>query len=504
MTDRPECISKLAFYLESKEPLIYLFIINSDFIEAPEELFGCIAGVKFENRRVKFLYDKEKLEKLPSDELFFLVMHEAYHIFKKHLIRFAKIENRLLMNIATDAVINYEIEHLNFSYELRPKILDGAVALPREFIEEFRDLKEDAIVTERVYHWILSQKTKKKDLLRPGAKVKVKSTGEYGKISKDLGNDNYEVKKDDGNKSNHHEDDLIPVVKIGKDGKGIPFNPDFEVEYETEGDKHFDGEKGDEEDGSVEERLFTEKLVKQAREIAKNAGNESNSGFLNSVEKLLQPKINWKRELNKRINIFYSTNSFLKKKILSPITYPWNPRSNYDILCNHWLTMVQKIQTYIIFAIDTSGSVFSDSYDLENFFTEVDSASKELEFSKTGSILTFQWDTEITEGLKPYKRGDWKSYKLKGGGGTTPQVAFKYLNKIFEEKNGHYFVNTKDVKFVTRDKTNLPFLIFLTDGEFFHPMKEDDLGIYSANKKNVLYFTRNEKMVYPQNYVLYQ
>ena len=504
MKERPDCISKLAMYLESKEPLIYLFIINSDFIEDDGTILGPgLAGVKYENRRVKFLYNQTIFDKLTPEELYFLVIHEAFHIFKKHILRHHTKDyvNHLLLNIAEDAVINFEICDLTFNYDLRPKMIDGTVSIPQNFTEEFRDLGKDAMVTERVYHWYMNRKMKKEDLLYPGARVKIKSTGEYGNISKDLGKGSYEVKKDDGSKSNHHKDDLVPVVKVSNSPNGIPFNPDgFEVEFEMQGDKHFNSE---EEDG-VEEKLFTQKLAKQAREISKSAGTENSSGMLSKVEALLKPKINWKKELNRRMNIFMSNNSFLKKRVLSPINYPWNPRSNYDILSSYWITMTQKIQTYIIFAIDTSGSVFYDNFDIENFFTEIDSAAKELEFSRSGSILTIQWDTSISENLKPYRQGDWKKYQLKGGGGTTPKVVFKHLDDIFEDKGGYYMVNANGTKFATRNKTDLPFLVFLTDGEFFRPLKEDDLGIYKNSKKNILYFTKNAELIYPrENYVLY-
>ena len=56
--ERPKFISKLALYLQDKEPLIYLFIINSDFYNIdgtdllPKETD--LGGVFIYNRRVKY------------------------------------------------------------------------------------------------------------------------------------------------------------------------------------------------------------------------------------------------------------------------------------------------------------------------------------------------------------------------------------------------------------------------------------------------------------------
>ena len=53
MIQRPEIISKLAMFLMDKEPLVYLFIINTDFIPEEKllEKLGGFAYVTFKNKR---------------------------------------------------------------------------------------------------------------------------------------------------------------------------------------------------------------------------------------------------------------------------------------------------------------------------------------------------------------------------------------------------------------------------------------------------------------------
>lgn len=443
MSSRPDYISKLAIYLQSKEPLIYLFIINTDFINDLEGnyLGSFPAGVKYENKRVKFYYKPDFLEKLSARKLYFIILHEAFHIFKRHLERHEKLENKLLCNYSQDAVINYEIKNLNFSYDLVPEMIEGCVEIPDEFFYNFTKIGKEAVETNRIYYWML---------------------------------------------------------KNNKKFQTIDFNLIFQ-------DKHFSYDK----ENSVEEKLFTEKLIHQAKKIEstikeKIIGNKKGS-LISTIEKLLKPKINWKRELNKRMNVFFSENSFLKEKKKNIINYPWNAVSQYGILGKYWIKTIEKLQTYIIFAIDTSGSVFSDKNEIETFFTEIDAASKELEFNKRGQILTIQWDTEIQEGLKVYKSGAWKNFNLEGGGGTSPQVVFKYLEKVFKKINKSYLIKEDGINFIIPNENKLPFLIFLTDGYFFKKLCENDLLLYKNNKKNILYFTKNINDIYPlNNYIIYE
>lgn len=505
---RPNCISKLAMYLQSKEPLIYLFIVNSDFIDDAEgKYLGPFpAGVKYENRRVKFFYKPDFLKELSEAELYFIVLHEAFHIFKRHLLRFEKLTNKFLLNYSQDAVINYEIKNANFDYILIPKMIEGGIEIPDDFIYEFRSLNKDAIETNRLYHWMLKNGVGlvKSDFLTVGSKVKIKSSGEYGTISKRYKSGNYEVKKEDKSLEKHPEENLIPVLKAcDTKHNGVPV--DFEVEFEMFQDKHFEYEK----ENGIEEKLFTEKLIRQAKKIGTNlpkkyAGNEEGN-LIDRLEEILKPKVNWRRELKKRMNVFYSENSFMKRDIKSIINYPWNAVSQYGILGRYWIKLVEKLQTYIIFAIDTSGSVFSDRHEVETFFAEIDAAAKELEFNRRGQILTIQWDTKITEGLTIYKAGDWKKFDLQGGGGTSPEVVFNYLDKIYNRVGGGILVKENGISIGIPNEKKLPFLVFLTDGYFFNRLKEDDLRIYKNNKKNVLYFTRSKKDIFPkENYIIYE
>ena len=542
--ERPDRISRLAIYLSDKEPLIYLFIINSDFVEDKEnKIIGdSLAGVFLKDRRVNFIYNKEKLNALSKEELYFLIIHEAFHIFKKHLTRHKALfeKNHVVANISEDAVINHEITEAKYYYKLKPKQITGTIEVPLYFLSEFRRLGENAIVTERLFHWFLRKnKLSKHDTLSKGSFVKKKDDGGYGKIIKDKMNRIYEIEEYseqemleefENNKIKDHYstqkerqkkkklkttiqeiDNLIPVIFNNRDGSSIgAVDVDFEIENRLSFDKHFEEENKDGEN-SIEEKIFTNKLFEQAKKMEENNLRQSSKtagvgagNLLSKLEELLKPRVNWRRELNKKINVFVSNNSYIKDVKRSVINYPWDAKSQYGILGKWNITLTRNLQTYIIFAIDTSGSCFYDKFEMETFFTEVDAASKELEFNKKGHVLSLQWDWELQSSLNVYRNGDWRKYKISGGGGTNPRSVFSYLTKTFRPKNNHFVVKENDVKFIIPSKKKLPLLFILTDGYFYSKLTENDLGVYEENKKNVVFFTRTKDYLFEKaNVILY-
>lgn len=516
MNQRPEIISKLAMFLMDKEPLIYLFIINTDFIEEKDFMkkFSGYALVTFIDGRIKFIYDPEILNMFNANQIFFLILHEAFHIFKKHLDvdLYKQFNNKFLLNVAQDAVINEEISNMQISYDLKPDQLVGTVKIPEEYKKEKENLGKDAYTTKRLYYWYLekAKQNLKKELLQIGRYVHIRETEQYGRIDT-IDKNNYTVdvmtkeemfkdlkeKKNHGNKQKFKEEQLIPVV-FGNDsyhGKSAEDQTIINLNEEN---------KEENKENLVEVEIFTKKLVQKAKEIEKyisnSAGNEV-GGITRLIEKLIKPKVNWKIILNKHLNLFFSRNSSQKERKKSFITYPWNAKSRYGILYKYYIETICRLQNYIILAIDTSGSCFGSDAEIETFFSEIEAMAKWLNFTKSGKVLTIQWDTQIAEPLTEYVHQDWKKFitgkrKIKGGGGTTPEVVFNYLTKIFKKKNGSYYVNEGEINFVIPDKTKLPYLIFLTDGYFFNKLNEKDLGIYKENMKSILFFTRTKEHLF--------
>lgn len=505
-------------YISDKEPLIYLFLINCDFIEDEEGkiLRGSPAGVAYKDRRVIFYYNKEMIEAYKKEELFYLIIHEAFHILKKHHDRHKELfkKNMLIANMAEDAAINYEINSMNFNYELKAKMPEGGITPPRDYMHENRRMGEDAVETFRIFAWMAKKaEENRQKTLDQFEELYNKKTGERGTPIQNNGDGTFQVRDKDGQEKKMNGEDLIPVIKPDSSGNFTPFNG--EAIYEVSFDKHLEEQEKQEDNfedlkNEIERQNFADNIIEQASQIeekikSRHPGKEVGN-LTRKIKELNKPKVNWRKQLKRNMNTFISNHSYLKDRVQSPVNYPYDPKSNYGILGKHAIEVVHKVTSYIIFAIDTSGSCFYSEEDVKTFFTELDFAAKELSFSRTGKILTMQWDWQVTDGLREYKRGSWKDYNMFGGGGTNPSAIFRYIDSVAKERSNGYLFEANGVKFATRSKKELPYLVILTDG-MFYPMREDELGIYKNNPKSVLWITRNTDAIYPkekENYIQYR
>jgi predicted metal-dependent peptidase len=536
---RPEIISKLSFYLMDKEPLIYLFIINSDFIKdrwgylAQGDSEG-FAGVTYKNNRTVFLYTDSFLN-LPLERLYFILIHEAQHVFKCHTKGLHDhLDNHHLVNVAEDAIINTEILQMKF-LGIQPKVPEdsGCLTVPTDFKKDYKELGVDAYTTPRLYAWYM----KKKELKKKEFILKVKyckdKDGNYGQAIYEEGGEivtlefpsfedlksriknpataNTTVDSTTPVVKKKNLDDLTPVILAGDENSfRIASGENHGAELEGYFDKNISG-VFDEPDGSdgniIPQEVFIENLVKQSNKMIeqnqsmqdarKAAGINPGNSLSESVQRLLKSQIKWKKEFKQGLNIFLSDRGSVKGVKKSYITHLMNPRSRYGMLARSNIKTATKQQQYIIIAIDTSGSCFYDDYDKERFFTEIDSISKEMEFSNTGKVYTVMWDWGVRQdNMFEYKCGDWKKYRLKGGGGTNPATVFRYLQSRSAEVSGGYIMKINDKEnIIIKDKKKLPFLLFLTDGFFYNRLKDTDLGMYQKDRSSLMFLTRNENKI---------
>ena len=534
---RPEIISKLSFYLMDKEPLIYLFIINSDFIKDEWGLLKQgdkegLAGVSYKNSRVKFVYTDSFLA-LPLKELYFVLIHEAQHVFKHHTKGLHdKLENHTLVNIAEDSIINSEILEMKF-LGLQPEMPDsGGFKIPDGFKAKFSGIGKDAYTTPRLYNWMKQKEDKskeeeKRDFLKKNEYCKT-SDGEYGKVLwDDRSNGLYTVifeskedmiknnKEGSGGKIKEEKDiqpeNLTPVIFLDNESG---YTSGFENTFEAEAIGYFDKNindaeelKDDKEEDIIPQNIFTENMVKQAEKMVesnpalqaarKQAGIDAGNSLIGAIKELLKTQVSWKKEFKQDLNIFMSDRGSTVGFKKSYITHLMNPRSRYGMLGKHKLRTNTKEQNYIIVAIDTSGSCFYDEYDKKRFFTEIDEVAKEMEFSNSGKVYTLMWDWRIRDDdLKEYKVGDWKRYVLSGGGGTNPYAVFEHLKSRTKEVGSGLVMklNNKE-NIIIKNKKKLPYLLFLTDGYFYRGLRIEDFLLYREDPKSVMFLTRTQDSI---------
>ncbi|RLD62957.1 MAG: hypothetical protein DRJ01_04980 [Bacteroidetes bacterium] len=537
--NRPEIISKLSFYLIDKEPMIYLFIINSDFVKDEwgllnqvkenGEIWEGYAGVNYSNNRVKFVYTDSFL-KLPIEQMYFVLIHEAEHIFKHHSKGLHDhLKNFKLVNICQDAIINDEINEMKFlGLKPEPPTEVGGCTIPDAFKNHYYKLKKEAYTTPRLYAWYENKRKpqdKKEFLLSAGfckdENGKYSSIGydprEEGKIvickmpSKEAMIGNSKGENNLGDYEKVEIETLTPVIIANQDSIYLKAEEEtYNAEVIGYGDPDISEapELKDEEDESIiPQRIFIENLVQQADKMIegnpalqaarKLAGVTEGNSLSGAVKSLLKSQVSWKKEFKQGLNIFLSDRGSTPGYKKSYITHLMNPRSRYGMLGKHRLKTRTKNQNYIIIALDTSGSCFYDEYDKQRFFTEIDEITRELEFNQSGKVYILMWDYSVAnENIYEYKVGDWKTYQLKGGGGTNPRNVFRHLEKRSEiiGNSIDMKLNEKEHIFI-KDKKKLPFLLFLTDGYFYDTLRDRDLRLYEKDKESLMFLTKIDRYI---------
>ncbi len=91
--------------------------------------------------------------------------------------------------------------------------------------------------------------------------------------------------------------------------------------------------------------------------------------------------------------------------------------------------------------IDTSGSCYDEEI-FQKFFSEIDYISEKF---KDISLYEFDVEVKADRAIMKYSKGDWKKLSMLGGGGTSVQPIFNYLNN---------------------NKLNREAIVILTDGYF--------------------------------------
>jgi predicted metal-dependent peptidase len=481
----PERISKLASFLRDKEPLMYLFLLNANYKKI-NGIVGFTSAVSFRNGIT--LYYSDYLLQMPIEEMYFVLTHEAQHIFKQHLHVFKKqFRNKedkndaLLANIATDAIINEEIKKFNFKYfeelSTKPVFWNDCVLINQEY-KNFLFMngvsEEDGFTSIRYYNWLKENGYEAESVMSEVESQIIISNGKDSITYKMF--ESYEFDESDSS------------------GAG-------ENDSQEKGDASKDGEDNDKQ-SEQETKNMIQRLVKQAKNMEEKLIGKVAGSMARDISIEKKSTINWKKELRKKIRYYVSKNCSKPNKKKSFLTYLMNPKSGKDLIFPHFLKQRDKLETAIIIAVDTSGSCFLSETEMETFFIEVDAIAKDLEKSKMGKVHLMQWEYYVQGDIEEYVSGSFKDLKLKGGGGTRPQSIFDFMDKNAKvNDNGTIFINNGSLNVYAENFKSLPLIIILTDGEFY-PFART--GIYK-DSKNVLFFTRtNGNIKDDTDFILYK
>lgn len=351
-------------------------------------------------------WNKGWIEKLTDNELRNIICHESLHLVLRHCER-AKTRDKDLWNRAVDACVNQML------------IQNG-----------FKDLPKGGVIPKYdEYHFNgisigdISKKTAE-EIYDELSKAKGKQKGK-GKVKK--------ADDDDGEGDSEYEfDEHIPdVQKENKDAKDIKEKP------QSNGGKNEDSQEGEDSDSENKEPNISKnedldekwgRILSEATTHARMAG-KGTLGMDRYVEKLLNPKMNWK--------------SILQREITqeSAVDYTWSVPSRRSHEYGIYLPSQKKENINLAIAIDSSGSI--DNATLQAFLSHTrDVVASFQNISLT--VIVCDCKIQATYEFTNANIEDIKKIKLSGYGGTDFTPVFTYLGK-----------NKPDVKLV----------IYLTDGE---------------------------------------
>ncbi len=368
-------------------------------------------------------------EPMTIEELEGVLVHEIEHLIRCHGER--ALEDHYIWNIAGDMLINDDISTMSIGNR-KLELPKGALYLAQATGDGYKG----QAVTEELYFWLLDKREQYRNQMQDLMKQAGKGNGQC----QSCGGDGKE-KDGQGNETGK------PCPHCGGTGKN-PSN--------GSGDELFDaiyGSKIDDHSVMEESDGLAEQAIKEIIDTAKIRGWGNMSG--NGVQKLEElckgAKINWKTLLRK----------YLSAAVNSPgniYENNWSKRNRRGLP----LPGVKKLSNKIVVGIDTSGSI--SDHEVQVFFTEIEKIVKDV-----GQLVVLQWDTEIKDVWKEYKRGDYKKITIKGRGGTDVQNVYKWM---VEEK-----------------MTSYPIVMF-TDGWF-------DYSFDTKKVKTIWCVTNEEKCTVP-------
>ena len=214
-----------------------------------------------------------------------------------------------------------------------------------------------------------------------------------------------------------------------------------------------------------ESKQITKDILEKAKDMRERhgrnekgqAGGFGSGSAMDKIRNLYEPKIDWLKELKKKIQDFKSKsaasiNKFSKlpskkmktgvgkqkeKSFVTGLMHPASHVPGQKIVFKGPFKKAPYGEIVLIVALDVSGSIGKTT--IEKVFSEMDKIANNFKSGINaggrkfkGKVYFMTWDTEVT-GISEYKAGDWRKYAggeeaVVGGGGTTPTCIFDYMH----------------------------------------------------------------------------
>ena len=358
----------------------------------------------------EIMYHEKFVEKLTIAEINFVILHELLHVALGHMWRRSNRQPEL-WNMACDFVVNYALNEVVecYNHNKRKKDLreNEQIAMPKEVLYDKSFANMSA---EEVYSYLEKNAKKQKS---SQVAVKVQGSSKDGSNPSKSGGNTYDVNgKSYKSPSNH-----------GLWGKA---------------------DKADQSTKNEKQMEWGSNLM-QAAEDLKRRGLDPASLKLH-INELTKPQKNWKALLR----------DFIEEEINDYSFAPPDRRYDFGGIMLPDFNDKQEAVKDLLFFVDTSGSMSPEEITI--CYSEIQGAINQFKKRLHGILHFFDYDVKSKTYNFDDVYGDLSDIIPVGGGGTSFEAVFKYVNKNRKNYN--------DVKGI----------IIMTDGECPYPNEKITKG----------------------------
>ena len=396
------------------------------------------------------IFNVKYCNSLTTPELVFILLHELSHIALQHALR-GRGKNHDVFNIAADLIINKQIcEEYKVSPTGGVSKLSGegqaedkcGIAFPDGGLYSAAvDLTKDT--AESIYEELIKTAKKRKNNSLDGDNM-------HRGTSKGDQNSGGGSGSSDGNTSGSGGDGEGEITEVDFRGQKISLPASLRDIAESARDASLDN-------SSLKDKL--DEVARRAMVHYKQFG-QGHSNLARDIEKVLAPRIHWKKYLQKYLieaSQTFDTFSSPERRYLSRgMTLPGPRHTDPDTIKG------------LKVCIDTSGSISK-----EDLGIALGQVAQLLKKYKADAEVVY-WDTEVAATGKFSDIASLYKHEAKGGGGTDVNCIFEYFN-------------SKECK----DKPKL--ILIFTDGYF------GKVDMHLVNrlhcKKNIIWVINDDNLV---------
>jgi len=374
-----DCISSLIL----KDNCVFygFFLLNVNFYETK---YIKTAGVNFRNLKLNFYYNEDFIDSLNEKQVYFLVLHELFHLLFQHPKR-GEGYNHKMANVAMDWIIN---EIILEKYNDIADFIPGGLLMDSNY--------EGERIFELVYEWLNNKYNKWESKFGKNLKNDlIKDT-----LSEENDCDNKQCEQNSENEERKKENEELGIDEQTRRIFENNF-PDF--------DEHFWDD--------ISEEIKREIIKKHVSDL------KSRGRITSDIESVLSRLI--KKTSNDYLKYIKRSISFLKGfSKLKSIKKP--NRKNIQGLKGK-----NKYSNEINCILDTSGSM---SGDFDKVLSEI--------FKDDFYINLIQCDTEVKSFIRIKNKNELKKIKIKGLGGTVLQPGIDFINSNSQLKRNNLVILT--------------------------------------------------------------